>query len=94
MAQVNPTALTEEQTAEFKEVFVVFDKDNDGKITGRELAAVMRSLDQNVSDAELKEMMELVGKNVDAYVFRVYGDASTLIACTSLARLAVLVRRE
>lgn len=69
MAQVNPVALSEEQTAEFKEVFVVFDKDNDGKISGRELAAVMRSLDQNVSDAELKEMMELVGKDVNGYAY-------------------------
>lgn len=37
-------ALTEEQIAEFKEAFSLFDKDGDGNITTKELGTVMRSL--------------------------------------------------
>lgn len=42
----NPMAdqLTEEQIAEFKEAFSLFDKDGDGTITTKELGTVMRSL--------------------------------------------------
>ena len=35
--------LTEEQIAEFKEAFSLFDKDGDGTITTKELGTVMRS---------------------------------------------------
>ena len=38
---------TEEQIAEFKEAFSLFDKDGDGTITTKELGTVMRSLGQN-----------------------------------------------
>ncbi|KAK6618384.1 hypothetical protein RUM44_002836 [Polyplax serrata] len=38
--------LTEEQVAEFKEAFMLFDKDEDGQITMAELGVVMRSLGQ------------------------------------------------
>ena len=34
--------LTEEQIAEFKEAFSLFDKDGDGTITTKELGTVMR----------------------------------------------------
>ena len=36
--------LTDEQKAEFKEAFALFDKDGDGSITTKELGTVMRSL--------------------------------------------------
>ena len=52
--------LTEEQIAEFKEAFQIFDKDGDGLITTKELGTVMRSLGQNLSEDELKEMIEEV----------------------------------
>lgn len=38
--------LSEEQVAEFKEAFMLFDKDEDGTITMAELGVVMRSLGQ------------------------------------------------
>lgn len=52
--------LTEEQIAEFKEAFNLFDRDADGKITTKELGTVMRSLGQNPSEAELKDMINEV----------------------------------
>ncbi|KAJ8676475.1 hypothetical protein QAD02_012262, partial [Eretmocerus hayati] len=41
--------LTEDQVAEFKEAFMLFDKDEDGTITMAELGVVMRSLGQRPS---------------------------------------------
>ena len=52
--------LTEEQIAEFKEAFSLFDKDGDGTITTKELGTVMRSLGQNPTQAELQNMINEV----------------------------------
>ncbi|KAG1342689.1 putative Calmodulin [Cocos nucifera] len=52
--------LTEEQIAEFKEAFSLFDKDGDGCITTKELSTVMRSLGQNPTEAELQDMINEV----------------------------------
>jgi len=52
--------LSEEQIAEFKEAFSLFDKDGDGMITTRELGTVMRSLGQNPTEAELADMINEV----------------------------------
>eukprot|EP01105_Mastigella_eilhardi_P014311 TRINITY_DN3263_c0_g1_i6.p1 TRINITY_DN3263_c0_g1~~TRINITY_DN3263_c0_g1_i6.p1 ORF type:complete len:1939 (-),score=315.55 TRINITY_DN3263_c0_g1_i6:82-5112(-) len=46
-------SLTEEQLAELKEAFSLFDVDGDGTITTKQLGIVMRSLGQNLTDAEL-----------------------------------------
>jgi len=54
------TQLTEEQIAEFKEAFSLFDKDGDGTITTKELGTVMRSLGQNPTEAELVDMINEV----------------------------------
>ena len=51
---------TEEQIAEFKEAFSLFDKDGDGTITTKELGTVMRSLGQNPTEAELQDMINEV----------------------------------
>ena len=52
--------LTDEQVAEFKEAFALFDKDGDGTITTKELGTVMRSLGQNPTEAELQDMVNEV----------------------------------
>ena len=55
--------LTDEQKAEFKEAFALFDKDGDGSITTKELGTVMRSLGQNPTEAELHDMILEVDKD-------------------------------
>ena len=45
-------SLTDEQIAEFKEAFSLFDKDGDGTITTKELGTVMRSLGQNPTEVK------------------------------------------
>lgn len=61
MVTEDPTrGLTEEQIAEFKEAFSLFDKDGDGTITSKELGTVMRSLGQNPTEAELQDMINEV----------------------------------
>nr|CAG8463080.1 10109_t:CDS:2 [Entrophospora candida] len=49
-----------DQIAEFKEAFSLFDKDNDGSITTKELGTVMRSLGQNPTESELQDMINEV----------------------------------
>uniref|UniRef100_A0AAQ4RTN7 EF-hand domain-containing protein n=1 Tax=Gasterosteus aculeatus aculeatus TaxID=481459 RepID=A0AAQ4RTN7_GASAC len=56
--------LTEEQIAEFKEAFSLFDKDGDGTITTKELGTVMRSLGQNPTEAELQDMINEVDEMI------------------------------
>lgn len=60
--------LTEDQVAEFREAFSLFDKNNDGKITTKELGTVMRSLGQNPSESELADMINEVDANNDGTI--------------------------
>ncbi|XP_048478432.1 calmodulin-A isoform X2 [Plutella xylostella] len=55
--------LSEEQVAEFKEAFMLFDKDEDGTITMAELGVVMRSLGQRPSETELRDMVKEVDQD-------------------------------
>mmetsp|Transcript_8066 Transcript_8066/g.8928 ORF Transcript_8066/g.8928 Transcript_8066/m.8928 type:complete len:150 (+) Transcript_8066:46-495(+) len=50
--------LSEDQVAEFKEAFSLFDRDGDGAITTTELGTVMRSLGQNPTESDLAEMIQ------------------------------------
>jgi len=52
--------LSQEQIAEFKDAFSLFDKDGDGTITTKELGTVMRSLGQNPADSDLQAMINEV----------------------------------
>ena len=59
----SPDQLPEEQIAEIKEAFFLFDKDGDGTITNKELGTVMCSLGQKPTDAELADMIKEVDAN-------------------------------
>ncbi|WFD30817.1 hypothetical protein MSPP1_001841 [Malassezia sp. CBS 17886] len=60
--------LSEEQIAEFKEAFSLFDKDGDGSITTKELGTVMRSLGQNPTEAELQDMVNEIDADGDGTI--------------------------
>ena len=49
--------LSEEQVAEFREAFSPFAGDGDRPFTTRDLGALMRSLGQEVTEAELRDMI-------------------------------------
>ncbi|EIE92515.1 hypothetical protein RO3G_17113 [Rhizopus delemar RA 99-880] len=49
--------LSQEQIAEYREAFQLFDKDGDGSISANELGVVLRSFGMNPSDAELQDMV-------------------------------------
>lgn len=57
------TGLSEEQVAEFKEAFNLFDKDGSGAIDIDELAEVMKSLGQNPTRSELQAMIDEVDES-------------------------------
>ena len=60
---VSGQQLTEDQIAEFKEVFSLIDKNADGAITIRELGAAMMSMGQSPTEEELQEMIDEVDAN-------------------------------
>lgn len=51
------------QIAEFKEVFSLFDKDGDSTMTTEELGSVMRSMNQNPTEAELQDCINDVDQD-------------------------------
>ena len=52
--------IPQERRLEYKDAFEMFDKNKDGKITIMELANVMRSLNLDPTEEELKEMIDEV----------------------------------
>jgi calmodulin len=57
--------LTEEEIADLKEAFAMFDINGDGTIELNEIRQVMRKLGQNPTEEELKEMISTVDDNDD-----------------------------
>lgn len=55
--------LSAEDLTEFKSAFSFFDKNGDGTITTRELGTVLRSLGQNPTEKELKDMVKELDKD-------------------------------
>ncbi|KAJ3292758.1 calmodulin [Rhizoclosmatium globosum] len=54
------SSLSEAQIAEFKEAFSLFDQDADGQISNNDIGSVIRSLGQNISQRELKDLIKEV----------------------------------
>lgn len=62
--------LSQAQIAECQDCFSLFDKDNDGQITTKELGTVMRALNLNPTEKELRELVDEAGvKTVDFPLF-------------------------
>ena len=60
--------ITDEQRKDLQDIFDQFDKDKDGKISGKELANAMVSMGQNPTDDEINEMMREVDLNQDGKI--------------------------
>mmetsp|Transcript_1314 Transcript_1314/g.2033 ORF Transcript_1314/g.2033 Transcript_1314/m.2033 type:complete len:149 (+) Transcript_1314:117-563(+) len=54
---------TEEELAEFKEAFSLFDRDGDGTIDNDELGTVMRSLGHQPTEEEIEDMIREADKD-------------------------------
>lgn len=63
-----PQAATQEEIAEMKEVFACFDKDSSGSITTAELGLVLKSMNKEFSDAELRRIVGKFDVNGDAQI--------------------------
>ncbi|CAG9988679.1 unnamed protein product [Clonostachys byssicola] len=50
--------IDEKQISDLKEIFDLFDQDNDGQITAAELGEVMRALGQNPTESELQTIID------------------------------------
>eukprot|EP01101_Sappina_pedata_P006394 TRINITY_DN315_c0_g1_i1.p3 TRINITY_DN315_c0_g1~~TRINITY_DN315_c0_g1_i1.p3 ORF type:complete len:156 (+),score=60.02 TRINITY_DN315_c0_g1_i1:128-595(+) len=50
--------FSDEQIAEYKEAFALFDKQGNGAILSTDVGTVMRSLGQNPTESEIKEFLE------------------------------------
>ncbi|KAG0458298.1 hypothetical protein HPP92_023455 [Vanilla planifolia] len=61
-----PTGI--EKMDDVEKVFKRIDGDGDGKISAAELGGVVRALDSNVSEEELKSMIEEMDANRDGFV--------------------------
>lgn len=59
----DPPKLSDEEIAELRGAFTLFDLDGGGDIDASELGTVMRSLGANPSDAEVKAMIAAVDAN-------------------------------
>ncbi|XP_034115761.1 calmodulin-related protein 97A [Drosophila sulfurigaster albostrigata] len=60
--------LTDEQIAEYKEAFSLFDKTGTGMISTRELGNLMKSLGQNPTEAELRDLVNEIDLNGDGEI--------------------------
>ena len=60
MADATKLKLTKQQIEDFREAFSLFDHDENGSISAKELGEVLRALGQDPSDTELRDMINEV----------------------------------
>ncbi|XP_023221127.1 calmodulin-like [Centruroides sculpturatus] len=60
--------LTKKQISEFKEAFLLFDKDGDGLISSNELDTIMRSLGLTPTEFELQEVINKINKEKNGVI--------------------------
>lgn len=61
--EVVPPSTKYDRIAEMKEVFKIFDKDNDGFITNEEVGGLLRSLGRNPTEEEIQKLIKETDKN-------------------------------
>lgn len=61
--EIAALGLSEDQIADYKRAFDLFDPDRDGTITTLELGTVMRVIGQNPTEAELQDMVNEVDED-------------------------------
>ncbi|EDV94923.1 calmodulin-related protein 97A [Drosophila grimshawi] len=64
----NNLDISEEQIAEYREAFMLFDKNQSGRISTRELGNLMRSLGENPTEVELRDMINEVDTSGDGEI--------------------------
>ena len=55
--------LTEDQISEYYDAFCFFDRDRSGTISVSEIAQVLLTIGQGVSEVEVREMLTLIDSN-------------------------------
>lgn len=75
---MNIQGVTEEQMAEYKEAFSLFDKSGTGVISSRELGNLMKSLGQTPTEAELRDLVNEIDINGDGEID--FGEFVSLMA--------------
>mmetsp|Transcript_32035 Transcript_32035/g.51456 ORF Transcript_32035/g.51456 Transcript_32035/m.51456 type:complete len:159 (+) Transcript_32035:27-503(+) len=60
--------LTEEQQAEFRQAFDLFDLNKNGKITHKELKKIMQGLGQNPTEVEIDELIKEIDADGDGQI--------------------------
>ena len=61
--KIDELDLTKAQIAEFREAFSLFDHDENGSVSTKELGEVLRSLGQNPSENELRDMVNEIDED-------------------------------
>lgn len=64
----NAKGFTQDEMAEFKEAFDMFDLDGGGTIESHELKKVMGRLGESLTDAEIEEMVRALDQNGDGEI--------------------------
>ena len=60
--------VSDQQIEEYKETFLMFDKDGDGTVSTKELGAVLRSLGSNPTPEEIEDMIDVRNQNIQFIV--------------------------
>ena len=60
--------ISEEQRADYLDAFNMFDNNREGTITAEKLGNLMRKLNQNPTDEDLKDMISIVDKKGDGKI--------------------------
>ena len=60
--------ISEEQKADYLDAFNMFDNNRDGTITTEKLRSLMRKLNQNPTEDDLKDMISVVDKKGDGKI--------------------------